>query len=292
MLCEDAGGLTLFIHVIKNFIKIRNQGASASNLTCTYRYIYFFFFFALCKVDVSFSVKTNLTDSSSLAKHVVFKTLLKRNILGKIFKANTRFCIIIYVLLIYTILCIWACNLLLSGDIHPNPGPASTASTLSFSSSQETVSSFSPTDLNLTNLANHLSFVHYNVQSLRLKLDLIAAELCDFDILAFSETWLNPSVSTTELYIQSYRKPERKDRIGDSHGRVVLYVKNTLYHRRRADLELRGIECIWIELTLKHKQVLFGLFYRPPNADAVYYSAVEDSIHLASDSGSHDIIIT
>ena len=104
--------------------------------------------------------------------------------------------------------------------------------------------------MNLTNLANHLSFVHYNVQNLRLKLDLIAAELCDFDILAFSEIWLNPSVSTTDLYIQSYREPERKDRIWDSHGGVVLYVKNTLYYRRRADLELRGIECIWIELTL------------------------------------------
>ena len=114
MLCEDIGCLTLFIHVIKNFIKIRNQGASASNLTCTYRYYriplllqFLIICFAWCKVDVSFSVKTSLTDSSSLAKHVVFKTLLKRNILDKIFEANTRFCIIIYVLLIYTTLCIF-----------------------------------------------------------------------------------------------------------------------------------------------------------------------------------------
>ena len=83
-----------------------------------------------------------------------------------------------------------------------------------------------------------------------------------------------------------------KDKIGDRHGGVVLYVKNTLYYMRRADLAFRGIECIWIELTLKHKRVLFGLFYRPPNLDAVYYSAVEDSIHLASDSGIYDIIIT
>ena len=40
------------------------------------------------------------------------------------------------------------------------------------------------------------------------------------------------------------------------------------------------------------KQALAQIFYRPPNADAVYYSAVEESIHLASDSGIHDIIIT
>ena len=184
----------------KNTTRDLCLGRGRIQLFSSVRYFFSFLFFAWCNADVSFSVKTNLTDSSSLAKHAVFKTLSKRNILGKIFEVNTRFCIIIYVLLMYTTLCIWTCNLLLlSGDIHPNPGAASTASTFSFSSSQETVLSFSPTDLNLTNLANHLSFVHYNVQSLRLKLDLIAAELCDFDILAFSETLLNPSVSITDL---------------------------------------------------------------------------------------------
>ena len=124
------------------------------------------------------------------------------------------------------------------------------------------------------------------------KLDILGAELLEFDVLAFTETWLNSSYASDDIRLESFREPERKDRVGDSHGGVIIYVKDSIHYRRRNDLELRGIECIWIQLTLKHKHVLFGLFYRPPNSDSIYYSGIEDSIHLAIDSGITDIIIT
>ena len=82
------------------------------------------------------------------------------------------------------------------------------------------------------------------------------------------------------------------DRVGDSHGGVVIYVKENVCYQRRLDLEPRGVECIWVELTLKQKHVLFGLFYRPPNSGMTYYSLLEDSTHLAVDTGTDDIIIT
>ena len=47
-----------------------------------------------------------------------------------------------------------------------------------------------------------------------------------------------------------------------------------------------------VELTLRQKHVLFGVFYRSPSADALYFSSIEDSIHLAVDTGINDIIIT
>ena len=146
--------------------------------------------------------------------------------------------------------------------------------------------------LSSLNLSSHLSFVHYNVQSIVPKLDLLSTELFDFDILSFSETWLNPSVSLNDLHIQSFNKPERKDRVGDSHGGVLVYVKDNIHYRRRHDLEILGLENIWIELSFKHKRVLFGLFYRPPNSDQLYYNSLEDSIHLAIDTGIDDVIIT
>ena len=74
-----------------------------------------------------------------------------------------------------------------------------------------------------------MSFVHYNVQSLATKLDTLAAELYDFDILAFSETWLSETSSTHDLMIESFSKPERKDRVGDRHGGVIIYVKESLF---------------------------------------------------------------
>ena len=62
--------------------------------------------------------------------------------------------------------------------------------------------------------------------------------------------------------------------MGDSHGGVLLYVKVTLYYKRRADLEIRGIESIRIELVNHHKHILFGLFYRPPHSDTNYYTKI------------------
>ena len=82
--------------------------------------------------------------------------------------------------------------------------------------------------LSSVNLSSHLSFMHYNVQSIVPKLKLLRTELFDFDILLFSEFWLNPSVSSNDLHIQSFNKLERKDRVGESHWGVLIYVKDTV----------------------------------------------------------------
>ena len=73
---------------------------------------------------------------------------------------------------------------------------------------------------------------------------------------------------------------------------LLFLLKNHIHYVRRHDLEPIGVECVWVELTLKHKHILFGLFYRPPNSDALYFSPIEDSIHLAVDIGIQDIIVT
>ena len=75
------------------------------------------------------------------------------------------------------------------------------------------------------NISDNLSFVHYNVQSIFPKLEILHAELIEFDILAFTETWLSPMQNTDDLILQLYNKPERKDRVGDSNGGVILYIK-------------------------------------------------------------------
>ena len=73
---------------------------------------------------------------------------------------------------------------------------------------------------------------------------------------------------------------------------LLLYVKSGIFYKRRSDLEINGIECIWIEVVLNKKSLLFGLFYRPPNSSADVYSNIEESISLAVDTGTSDIIIT
>ena len=52
--------------------------------------------------------------------------------------------------------------------------------------------------------------------------------------------------------LQSYNIPERKNRTGDPHGGVIVYVKNGIFYKRREDLDIRGLECLWIEVIKTH----------------------------------------
>ena len=47
-----------------------------------------------------------------------------------------------------------------------------------------------------------------------------------------------------------------------------------------------------VEVANTRKHILFGLFYRPPNSNANYYSMIEDSLSLAVDTNISDIIVT
>ena len=232
------------------------------------------------------AIKYNEASTRKASLHYCSKAVIN----GKHYMSNVVFTNILILILITTIIVTWTYSLLLCcGDIHPHPGHVSSTSTISIDSSLSN-SSCSMTD-NL-NLSHHLSFVHYNVQSISSKLDIIYSELLDFDILAFSETWLNPDIPTDDLLLDSFNKPERKDRPADSHGGVMVYVKEGLHYKRTQDLEPNRTECILIELINKTKHVLFGVFYRPPNSDTAYFSSIEDSFHLATDISINDIIIT
>ena len=77
---------------------------------------------------------------------------------------------------------------------HPNPGISSIASSLNSSTSHNHFKS----SLRSLNLSHNLSFVRYNVQSIPNKLDILEAELFEFDIRAFTETWLNPTVQSDD----------------------------------------------------------------------------------------------
>ena len=98
---------------------------------------------------------------------------------------NSIFSVLCISLLITSVVLSWTVDLiLLSGDVHPNPGPDSGTSLADFSVSNS-VNSFSA-------LANHLSIIHLNLQSILPELDLIKCESLAYDVLVFSESWLKP----------------------------------------------------------------------------------------------------
>ena len=265
-------------------------------ITPTYRRMCWFnvllhllFFLTVRYYLASYSILAILQESENLARKSCMHIYSSEAALpGKSTVANVRFVSVVVTCLYIIEFALWLNILLLcSGDVHPNPGPLTSLSSDSILSSSSTMSTTIFSSINTS-----LSFVHYNIQSIFPKLDILHAELIDFDILAFTETWLSPTDDTDDLLFQSYNGPERKDRVSDNHGGVLLYVKENIHYKRRLDLEIKGIESIWIELSNKHKRILFGLFYRPPNSDINYYLDIENSLHLAIDTDISDIIVT
>ena len=93
--------------------------------------------------------------------------------------------------------------ILKSGDVHPNPGPPHSESSDSWSSSLDLY--------NFLNLPNHLSTIHYIVQSIANKLDTLIAEFSFLyvrrrrDVLCY-HPWRAGGVphSLSGAYLQDY----------------------------------------------------------------------------------------
>ena len=74
-------------------------------------------------------------------------------------------------------------------------------------------------------IRNIFSIVHYNVQSAARKTDLLESELSNFDVISVTETWFTPNIISSDININGFRAPFRKDHTGDGHGGVAVYLK-------------------------------------------------------------------
>ena len=74
--------------------------------------------------------------------------------------------------------------------------------------------------------------------------------------------------------------PFRTDRNDRPGGGVIVYVRDTLSCKRRVDLEVQGVEGVWLELTIKSKRILVGGFYRPPKSSLEYFNLLKDNYSI------------
>ena len=149
--------------------------------------------------------------------------------------------------------------LLCAGDIELNPGSDSDNDSLLSDSSLET------SDI----IKNNFPIVHYNVQSAARKIDLIESEYSNFDVISITETWFTPNIISSDININGFRAPCRKDRTEDGHGGVAVYIKNVISCKRWHGLEIVALECVWLEMN--SKRLLVGTFYQPPNSDSTIF---------------------
>ena len=93
--------------------------------------------------------------------------------------------------------------------------------------------------------------VLHNVQILRNNVDLIQSECSNFDIVALTESWLDTSIENDTISVNSFHPIREKT----DTMTIYVYDKESLYYKRRSDLESGNLECIWIEIILSRNPI-------------------------------------
>ena len=144
--------------------------------------------------------------------------------------------------------------LMISGDIHKNPGPTSEYESSSFDTSSIPLSSVND---------NSIKIMHLNIRSIRRKIDFLESFTDDVDILCLTETHLDPSIKDCDISITNFQQIHRKDR-NSFGGGVIVYSSINLNIKRRLDIESNEDEIIWVELNIDHTKYILGILYKPP----------------------------
>ena len=153
----------------------------------------------------------------------------------------------------YEILAIWyfLLHVLLSPDIHPNPGPV---------------------DSNNNFSEGFLSFCNWNLNTLS-KDDFYRITLMEahntqhnYDIISLCETSLNDTLQVPENALPGYKFHSCNHPDGERNGGVGIFYKETLPLRIRQDLSFD--ECIVSELIFGRKTIFFIVLYRNPHSKA------------------------
>ena len=96
-----------------------------------------------------------------------------------------------------------------------------------------------------------LKIMHLNIQHLLPKLDELKSTIFNkgYDIIGFSETFLNEKIPDDQLTINGFSIDGfRKDRQRKTGGGLVIYVADDMSVKRRKDLESSETESIWLEV--------------------------------------------
>ena len=122
-----------------------------------------------------------------------------------------------------------------------------------------------------------------NFQSIRNKKAELATclEVDDPDVLIGTETWLDDSINSCEIFPSNYsvfRKDRQTNAKGTAHGGVLIAVKSIFVCTQMHELDSEN-ESVWIEMEVNGtKPILVGSFYRPPSTSKEYLNSLKDSL--------------
>lgn len=108
-----------------------------------------------------------------------------------------------------------------------------------------------------------LNILQWNCHSLGNKLDVLRNNIHNIDVLALSETWLNPS---PQIYLRGFHILREDNSIRNSGG-LLLAIRNTIPFKRVEDCFSihNRLECMAITIPLKNEPLLIVSLYRHPH---------------------------
>ena len=128
---------------------------------------------------------------------------------------------------------------------------------------------------------------HINIQSIQNKIDQIDIMLNhsnnDVHVFGLSETKLKHFHTDSAFQLDNYQL-FRKDRFitnerKEEGGGIIVYCKNEINCKRRCDLEVKELECLWLEIFPKNaKSFLIGNIYRNPNEAVIWNEIFENNL--------------
>jgi len=118
-------------------------------------------------------------------------------------------------------------------------------------------------------------------------LSLVAA-CYNSDVICVSESWLDSAIDNDCISLYGYLKPFRLDR-NSLGGGVMAYVKSDILCTRMFDLEVAGIEIMWLDISLcNSKTLLLGVCYQPPNYNVTQKQNFIDCLSILINASLHN----
>ena len=116
-----------------------------------------------------------------------------------------------------------------------------------------------------------LKVYYQNVRGLRTKIDelFVAASEGEYDIIVLTETWLNETINSLQLFGSRYTV-YRQDRDPLSTGKfrgggTLIAVSNHLSSKRKLDIG-NDLEQLWVSVCINNTSVCVGVVYIPPDS--------------------------
>ena len=164
-------------------------------------------------------------------------------------------------------------SIILSGDVHPLPGPEMTRD-----------NARKNTKLSKKNCKTKVAIAHLNVRSLRsrenfyLVSDTITAN--SFDIFTISETWLDSSTGDADIQVPGYILYRQDRSIQKAGGGLCIYIKDCYKASMVASsISNHNFQQLWLKVQLKTcKSFLLGTVYRPPNTPISFLENLTETL--------------